>query len=99
MFDNGILSENTVTLTEAAKLIPGRPHSSTLWRWHQHGSRGIKLETAVIGGRRFTSREAIERFIERTTESRDGAPVDRTPCRKRQAAIAKAEAELEAAGI
>ena len=99
MFDNGILSEQTVTLTEASRIFPGRPHSSTLWRWHQRGCRGIRLETAVIGGRRYTSREAIERFIGRTTEARNGAPVNFKPSRQRQAEIAKAEAELEAAGI
>ena len=60
---------------------------------------GVKLETYHVAGRVFTSREAIERFIRRTTEARNGAPVDRTPSRKRQAAIERAEAELEAAGI
>lgn len=94
-----ILSEDTVTLTEASKIIPGRPHSSTIWRWHQHGCRGIKLETAVIGGRRFTSREAIERFVQKTTDARNGIDSNRAPSRKRQAAIEAAEAELEAAGI
>ena len=94
-----VLSEDMVTLTEATKIIPGRPCSSSIWRWYQHGCRGIKLETAIVGGRRFTSREAIERFVRRTTEARNGAPVNSAPCRQRQAAIAKAERELEAAGI
>ena len=99
MFDNGILSEQTVTLTEACRIIPGRPHISTVWRWHHRGCRGIRLETAVIGGRRFTSREAIVRFIERTTESRDGVTSTPTPSRNRQAAIKAAEQELAEAGI
>jgi hypothetical protein len=94
-----ILSEDTVTLTDASKIIPGRPHSSTIWRWHQHGCRGVKLETVVIGGRRFTSREAIKRFIAKTTAARDGDAEAISPTRRRQAAIEKADAELEAAGI
>ena len=94
-----ILNEDTVTLTEATKIIPGRPCASTIWRWYQRGCRGIRLETSVIGGRRFTSREAITRFIESTTAARDGIDPGRAPCRRRQAAIAKAEAELEHAGI
>ena len=94
-----VLSEYMVTLTEATRIIPGRPCSSSIWRWYQHGCRGIKLETAIVGGRRFTSREAIERFVRRTTEARNGSPINSTPSRRRQAAITAAEAELTAAGI
>jgi len=56
--------------------LPGQPHLSTLWRWYRRGVRGVRLETVVVGGRRFTSRAAIERFIERTTVARDGAVHD-----------------------
>ena len=34
-----------MNLTEAAELIPGRPHLSTIHRWAQHGVKGVKLET------------------------------------------------------
>ena len=64
--------EHLVTLTEASRIIPGSPHFSTLWRWYQRGIRGTRLETVIVGGRRFTSREAIKRFIARTTAARDG---------------------------
>ena len=36
---------------------------ATLHRWRLHGVRGTKLETCLIGGMRYTSREAIARFI------------------------------------
>jgi len=55
--------EHTLPLNEAAKVVPGRPHTATIWRWWRRGVKGVKLETVVVGGRRFTSVEAIQRFI------------------------------------
>jgi Protein of unknown function (DUF1580) len=69
-----LYEETLVSLAEAVCLLPGRrPHSSTLWRWYRRGVHGVRLETVVVGGRRFTSRAAIERFIQRTTAARNGA--------------------------
>lgn len=52
------------------------------------------LETVVIGGRRFTSREALDRFVERTTAAADGQPLPvRTP-RQRERAVQEAEAKV-----
>lgn len=99
-----ILNEDVVSLNDAAKILPNRPHVSTMWRWYKRGVRGIRLETAVLGGKRYTSKEAIQRFVERTTEAHDrgGAaptkPINET-MRQRRAAIEKAERELSAAGI
>lgn len=94
-----ILSETPVPISAAPKHVPGRPHAATIFRWHQRGIKGVRLETYVVGGKRYTSKEALRRFIERTTEARDGAPVEQAPSRRRQAEISKAEAELAAAGI
>jgi len=58
----GIGTEQLLTLRQAAKRLPGRPHLGTLWRWYSHGVRGQRLETILIGGRRYTSAEALERF-------------------------------------
>jgi hypothetical protein len=52
-------------LSKASKEIPGNPHVSTVIRWSHRGVRGVKLETVIVGGRRFTSLEAIDRFIYR----------------------------------
>lgn len=94
-----MLDETLITLTEATKLLPGRPHAATVWRFYARGVKGVKLETIVSGGRRFTSREAIARFIARTTAASNGAPLpQRTSC-ERVASIKRAEAELAAAGI
>jgi hypothetical protein len=60
-----IVTEHIRLLAKASPDVPGRPHTSTLVRWALRGVKGIKLETVVIGGRRYTSVEAIERFITR----------------------------------
>lgn len=92
-------TESLITMTQAAKLLPGRPNVATLWRWRTSGIRGVRLETLRIGGRRMTSKEALSRFHERVTAAADGeAPRPRT-LRQRRAAIARAERELDEAGI
>jgi hypothetical protein len=63
-----ILTETTLTLSEAALVFPGGPvHVNTLRRWSRRGFRGIVLETFWRGNTCCTSREAIARFIEKTT--------------------------------
>jgi len=94
-----IHSESVLSLAQAASSLPGRPHLSTIHRWRLHGIRGIKLETFLIGGRRFTSRESLERFSERITAVANGEPASRRTNRQRKAAIGQAERELNAAGI
>lgn len=37
-----------------------------VWYWATKGCRGVFLETRREGGLRYTSREAVARFIERT---------------------------------
>lgn len=51
-------------------------HLSTVLRWCQRGSNGIKLESTVLGGRRLTSVEAVKRFTERRTRQCDCLPSD-----------------------
>jgi hypothetical protein len=49
------------------EILGKRVHISTVFRWHQRGVRGIKLETILMGGGRFTSVEALIRFCDATT--------------------------------
>src|SRR5688572_19826654 len=97
-----VSSESLVILTKAPEHIPGRPHLATIYRWWQKGVRGgVKLETVLCGGRRFTSIEAIQRFVERLSGG-DGCAVEsatppRTPT-QRERASSKASAELAASG-
>lgn len=97
-----IQNETVLSLTEAARHLPRRragkrPHVATLYRWAQGGVRGVILETIQVGGTLCTSIEALQRFCERLTNP-DAAPSARTSrARKRQ--IARAEKELDDAGI
>jgi len=91
--------EFLLSLTEAAKTLPGRPSVVTQWRWYSRGIGGVKLETVVIGGRRYTSLEAIARFIAGTTAARDGQPPPLRSTAARERAISNAEKDLKKAGI
>jgi hypothetical protein len=96
-----IHTETIIPIAEAPKHFPGRPNVSSVYRWFGKGSRGARLETIVVGAKRFTSIEAIQRFIERTTANSPGAssPAPRPTTRQREAAIRRAERELAKAGI
>lgn len=58
--------EHLLTYGEAAKLLPkgSRPSYSTFWRWCNRGIRGVKLETVLVGGKRFTTAAAMQRFCD-----------------------------------
>lgn len=65
-----LLSEDALSLPQAARELPGNPDPSTLWRWASRGVRGVKLETVRIGaGRIYTTRQALTRFVEATQET------------------------------
>lgn len=88
-------TERLCTLAQATRHVPGNPHIATLHRWRLRGVRGVKLETVLVGGRRFTSVEALARFTERLN---GGRGVERTTPRQRQRQIEQAEAELARSG-
>ena len=97
-------AEELITLSTAAKELPGRGsrrgvHAITLWRWSKRGIRGVKLETVLVGGIRCTSRQAIARFLERTTAAADGQPIPATTLSERRRAREAAERELIADGL
>ena len=91
--------EKLISLRAAAKEFPDRPSSPTIWRWYSRGVAGVRLATVVVGGRRYTSREAIARFIAGTTAARDGQPPQLRSPAARERAVAKAEKELKNAGV
>lgn len=96
-----LLSENLIPMGKAASHIPGRPSRSTLERWRIRGVRGRVLETCLVGGRHFTSLEAIKRFLRGENDGNgDGASLkphgsSPTPTQRRREAAAAA-AELDA---
>ncbi|TWU48734.1 hypothetical protein Poly51_46370 [Rubripirellula tenax] len=64
------LTEDVLSLSQAARELHGRPHPSTIWRWAKRGVNGVKLETIRIGsGRIYTSKQSVARFLEATQES------------------------------
>ena len=91
-------SEQLFLPPEAAKHTPGRVHVSTIIRWMLTGvAGGLKLESITVGGRRYTSREAIDRFVERCTNPADDTSSRST--RQRDRAAVKAGDELAAMGV
>jgi len=68
--------ETPITLSKAAAGLPGSDKSGaicslTIWRWATKGLRGVKLETLCIGNQRYTTREAVQRFIDSLTAVRN----------------------------
>lgn len=63
--------ETLIPIREIPDHVPGsRVHCATIWRWVLTGCRGVILETCFVGGKRYTSKAAIGRFIEETTAAR-----------------------------
>ena len=74
--------EGPMTLPQACQWLgeqTGRtPAASTMWRWVLRGVRGgIRLESFRVGGTSYTTREMVQRFIDRTSQS--AATVSVTP--------------------
>lgn len=59
--------ETLVAISDVPDMLPRRrgkkTHYQTVWRWAKNGSRGLVLETIRIGHIRYTSLEALERFL------------------------------------
>jgi hypothetical protein len=64
-------AEQLVTLAELARELPGKPHPATVARWCSKGIRGIKLWSERAGGRRCSTREAVQRFFAATGGAKD----------------------------
>ena len=100
-----ISSETVLSLSEAAKRLPGRrqnkkPNVATLYRWSNVGCRGARLETVQVGATRCTSVEALQRFFDSLTTAAKGSPLPPPPLPKsRRRAIEAAEKRLARSGI
>lgn len=81
--------ENLIALRDLPEKLPKRHgkriHISTVYRWAQRGLRGgIRLETVKVGGGRYTSQEAVHRFVEAVTRHDGGAAAEDEPEVKRR---------------
>lgn len=59
--------ERPLTLRQVPDHLPRRQgkkvHYSTVYRWSTNGVRGRVLETSLVGGIRYTTLEAVQRFL------------------------------------
>lgn len=94
-----ILDEQLLSMSEAARVLPGRPNVATLWRWRTVGCRRIKLRTVLVGGRRRVSRRMLAEFISATTAAADGEPIRTETPRQRERAIQRAEQRAKDLGV
>ena len=88
MFD---ISEKQIAIGEVPDHFPSsrkgkKLAKSAVYRWALHGIRGVKLETYKIGGRRFTSVEALHRFVENLNAAAYQAPAVSSAARAKRAA-------------
>jgi len=92
------LTDDWIPLAKVAKFLPpelGKVHASTAARWALRGvgNPRVKIETVKIGGRRFVTRAAVEKFI---------AALSRVGDRHQPEAVeadSDSEAVLDAAGV
>lgn len=50
------------------------PSKVAVRRWITSGIKGVVLESLLVGGRRYTSREAVQRFIAGTSGEKIAVP-------------------------
>lgn len=68
---------------------------STVWRWSLRGCKGHQLESFNVGGKKFTTLPAFERWLAKINGEK--LPRAETP-RQRRLATERAERELELLG-
>ena len=96
-----VSTETLRSFPDAARRIGRGVHISTLHRWRLKGCRGVRLETVMLGGRRFTSDQALDRFFAATTAAADDQARSATPseaaARKRH--LQQVDAQLNRLGL
>ena len=78
-----------LSITEAARVLPGHPHNNSVRRWMLTGCYGVKLRSVRFGGKRFTTEQWCHEFTEAVTTHINGQPSEHH----------KAEAKLDSMGV
>lgn len=70
-------TDELLTVEQAAALFPGGAgrasvDDSTVRRWMRKGTKGVRLQAAVVGNRTYTTRRWVEEFIAACTEAAMG---------------------------
>ncbi len=76
-----------------------RVSMSTIYRWHLRGIRGVKLETILIGGQRYTSYTRLTDFFTRSTDAAESKPVEKEVILPDTKNVSSAEQALADAGM
>ena len=86
-------NERLLTPAQACKEFPGGGISlPTFWRYiGPRGVRNVRLESLVCGGKRWTSKEAIDRFLRAQNPDKTSPPSVTPAKRKRQSEAALVE--------
>ena len=76
-----LAAEEHITLSQAAKLAPGRPSSNCVWRWCREGVKAasgtrVRLKHVRFGSRIYTTRQWLNDFGLALAEA-DAAHFDR----------------------
>jgi hypothetical protein len=98
-------TEEPKPLKEVCKTFPGRKGKgvalSTVWRWILHGrksrqtGRVVKLGSIQIGGRRYSSREAAQRFTAALNAEDEQGPYPNVDDRKEGSEVTDRQLEAE----
>ena len=67
-------SDGHLTLSQAAKIAPGRPSTNCLWRWCRRGvlsraGQRVYLRHIRVGGKVFTGKEWVDDFGQTLAEA------------------------------
>ena len=92
-------AEEIVPIDESGKYFPSKPSRPTIHRWWLKGIRGVKLETIVCGHKRFTSKEAIARFIAAQNAGESPVPAPTVTAKQRNRQAEAAMETLSKAGV
>ena len=103
--------ENLLSPKTVCGMFPGRTGNgvsiSTVWRWLLYGCKCpktgevFKLESMIVGGQRYTSAEAINRWLAKlnSSEDMDAQPLVPVSTTRTAARAATVDQELDAAGF
>jgi hypothetical protein len=68
-----VRGEKLLVLGVAAETFPGgKRHVSSVHRYRLRGIGGVRLEAVKLGGRWYTSEQAIDRFVAQLNAARSG---------------------------
>jgi hypothetical protein len=109
-----MVEQNYLSLSEAARIAPGKPHKASIWRWCRKGVKArtgdvVKLRHVRAGGKVFTRADWLEQFLaelvatdqehfDRPAEPQ-AKPANARHLARREKEIAASKSRLREAGV